>query len=215
MEKNKVKNNQKIVKKILNKNNKNLGKSLNKIVKQNGFKWAVVVLLLALILSVIVSAILIFNNQNFAKNNKQTLLVEKEILVTENSSNSTAIILTNNIVLGVEYPQKVQLKNDGLINSQVVRVKAEVVCEDNSISSVNLKQNNRWLTGEDGYAYLNEPFTAETVVNLCEGIVLPEKVISKTDEYSGVIIFTVESLTESLNIAKTVWTTFPEGWLIY
>ena len=215
MEKNKVKNNQKIVKKILNKNNKNLGKSLNKIVKQNGFKWAVIVLLLALILSVIVSAILIFNNQNFAKNNKQTLLVEKEILVTENSSNSTAIILANNIVLGVEYPQKVQLKNNGLINSQVVRVKAEVVCEDNSTISVNLKQNNRWLTGEDGYCYLNEPFTAETVVNLCEGIVLPQKVINKTDGYSGVIIFTVESLTESLNVAKTVWKSYPEGWLIY
>lgn len=215
MEKNKVKNNQKIVKKILNKNNKNLGKSLNKIVKQNGFKWAVIVLLLALILSVIVSAILIFNNQNFAKNNKQTLLVEKEILVTENSSNSTAIILANNIVLGVEYPQKVQLKNDGLINSQVVRVKAEVVCEDNSINRVNLKLNNRWLTGEDGYYYLNEPFTAETVVNLCEGIVLPEKVINKTDDYNGVIIFTVESLTESLNVAKTVWKSYPEGWLIY
>ena len=215
MEKNKVKNNQKIVKKILNKNNKNWDKSLNKIVKQNGFKWAVIVLLLVLILSVIVSAILIFNNQNFVKNNKQTLLVEKEILVTENSSNSTAIILANNIVLGVEYPQKVQLKNDGLINSQVVRVKAEVVCEDNSINRVNLKQNNRWLTGEDGYYYLNEPFTAETVVNLCEGIVLPQKGINKTDDYNGVIIFTVESLTESLNIAKTVWTTYPEGWLIY
>ncbi len=215
MEKNKVKNNQKIVKKILNKNNKNLNKSLNKTIKQNGFKWAVIVLLLVLILSVIVSAILIFNNQNFVKNNRQTLLVEKEILVTENSSNSTAIILANNIVLGVEYPQKVQLKNDGLINSQVVRVKAEVVCEDNSINRVNLKQNNRWITGEDGYYYLNEPFTAETVVNLCEGIVLPEKGINKTDDYNGVIIFTVESLTESLNIAKTVWTTYPEGWLIY
>ena len=211
MEQNKANGSNKIIKKYLNNFNQNLKNSSSSNIKQNGFKWAIIVLLVVLILSVIISAILILNRYNLTEKNKQTMFRETSILVKENSSSLSAVILESNVVLGVEYLKSVKLKSEGLQTEQVLRAKAEVVCENGEVQMVELKTDDRWFLAEDGYVYFKEIFNNETTVDLCKAIILPEKIIGKTENFNAVIVFTVESLQNSLNIAKTVWGVEPLG----
>lgn len=175
---------------------------------------SLILLVILLVVSVVVNVFQKISYNELLESGKHTLLSPTTTTVKENGSSASAIILLNNIIGNVSYPQLIKIKSEVLENSQVVRVKA-TLNEQDKTHEVKLEGTNNWVQGEDGYLYFNGVIDSSNTFIVSNGLTLPGNFSThENSNGSHTIIVTVEALNYFDAYASIVWQTAPEQWLL-
>lgn len=178
-----------------------------------GLIWAVCVFLVLTIIGSILSSIFITKYVNVTKNNSQAFLKEINLEVGTNKSSSKAVSLVKNIIEGVEYPQVVKLHIDKVINPLVLRVKADMINGDGNNFPLDIKTDDLWYKGDDGYYYYKQLIKEKIDIVLTQSITIPigiQKDMKSNNKH--IMVITSESVDYASNYAQGYWLS-PDIWL--
>ena len=181
---------------------------------KNGFIWATIVLSVLLFICVILLCALGFKLIKITKEKHQTLLTEISVEIGENCSSVKAVSLLDNVIAGVDYPQKVTVKSNTLLSGQLLRAKAELIASTGKSFNVVLAPSENWQLASDGYFYFSGVLGSNMEVGFCDKLTLPEDIlVANLEGMLHTIVFKIESLSHNLNIAHILWEGAPENWL--
>ncbi len=208
---------EKVTNKNNNKNYKQKNQPNNDLLKLS--KIALIVLyvltMVALIGVSIYSVILSNQNYQLKQNMKQNFTENGEVKIIDNESSVIAFSMVNNIVSGVEYPQKVAINANNLKKDSRIRAKANVISSDGDIHNVKLVVDANWIIGEDGYYYYKNLVVPAGNFELCGRVELPIGFsIENQSENKHVLVVTVETLPNNYDVITSVWLNAPNSWLI-
>ena len=159
----------------------------------------------------------ILSNQNYQlkQNMKQNFTENGEVKIIDNESSVVAFSMVNNIVSGVEYPQKVTINANNLKKDSRIRAKANVISSDGDIHNVKLVVDANWIIGDDGYYYYKNLVVPADNFELCGRVELPIGFsIENQNENKHVLVVTVETLPNNYDVITSVWINAPNSWLI-
>ena len=113
------------------------------------------------------------NIEELKQNMKQNFTENGEVKIIDNESSVVAFSMVNNIVSGVEYPQKVTINANNLKKDSRIRAKANVISSDGDIHNVKLVVDANWIIGDDGYYYYKNLVVPADNFELCGRVELP------------------------------------------
>ena len=162
----------------------------------------------------IYSIIITNENRQLKANIGQGLTKNSEIVLGENQSQVAAISIVNNVVSGVNYPQKISINSNYIVSAQVLRAKAQVISSDCEVFDCEIKATNNWIKGGDGYYYYLNVVNSPDTFLLCEEVMLPIGFsIQNKNKNKHVLVVSAETITFNLGIITSVWGEAPKNWL--
>ncbi len=208
---------EKITNKNNNKNYNQKNQPNNDLLKLSKIALIVLYVLTMVALIGVSTYSVILSNQNYQlkQNMKQNFTENGEVKIIDNESSVVAFSMVNNIVSGVEYPQKVTINANNLKKDSRIRAKANVISSDGDIHNVKLVVDANWIIGDDGYYYYKNLVVPADNFELCGRVELPIGFsIENQNENKHVLVVTVETLPNNYDVITSVWISAPNSWLI-